>query len=528
MTEVLDERQYIFSQHGWNKLAEVPPDVYMPVIFVIIDEFSDMSQILQETKGLGYAADYTIKLENLLKRGAALGFKFIFASQTYTTGVSGLTEMACKQIQLRFALKNTPDEIKQTLMLSEDNIPADISAAISDMPVYETLFKWRDTSGVSRVGKFRNLYSEDAEQNALIDMIQSGMHVLQRGERESELTYRYKAPVLIEGNEPKTFGSQVGAYKTYESRLDPDELDPSDILLYAGVPCSFNLVRPFTMVKAISENILVAGGSRENNLSVALSVCNSYGRKGRHIEIWAHERNSTYKKFKGTVLKKYNALVDMEDICDGIARLRHRIEEREEAERLIVVFGYENMISEMEILGADGEKGEANEAPKPAAVDTGMDMAAVLKLVQQTQDPEEKKRIMEQYKKQAQVGANQERAPQEPAAQKGGIYDAREDFKWVLKRASNFGIHFMLVFEQAKDFLATDLDAKSFQHKILFSMSCDDSNEISGSRKANELGDGMCLYTNGKDTFTMRPHLYKGVPCNGWMVDDNNQIVQRR
>ena len=144
LTALLDKRQYKFSQNGWSKLTDVPPEENMPAVFVIIDEFAQMSQILKETKGAGYGADYTIKLENLLAKGRALGLKFIFASQTYTTGISGLTETACKQIQMRFALKNTPDEIKQTLNLSSDQISPELSRTIASMPAYETIFKWAD------------------------------------------------------------------------------------------------------------------------------------------------------------------------------------------------------------------------------------------------------------------------------------------------------------------------------------------------------------------------------------------------
>lgn len=45
LEEMLAEREYAFSQNGWQKLADVPSDVYMPVIFIIIDEFAQMSQI---------------------------------------------------------------------------------------------------------------------------------------------------------------------------------------------------------------------------------------------------------------------------------------------------------------------------------------------------------------------------------------------------------------------------------------------------------------------------------------------------
>lgn len=519
MTDELDRRQYVFAQNGWNKLTEVPSDVYMPVVFVIIDEFSDMSQILKETKGMGYAADYTIKLENLLKRGAALGFKFIFASQTYTTGVSGLTEMACKQIQLRFALKNTPDEIKQTLVLTSDQLNPELSMAVADMPPYETLFKWRDESGKSSIGKFRNMYSEPEEQDTLIDMIQNGMHSVRQFDISDDLAYQFKNPVLIEGNEPKTFKSQIVNYLEYERNIDEEDMDESDVLIYAGVPCSFNLARPFTLINAVSQNILVAGGNRENNLSIVMSIINCYRRAKKPIEIWSHSRNTTYRKYKDTVLKGATFITDIEDICDAISIMRDEVENRRVEEKLVLVFGFEQISSDMEILGADGERRLPVDLPK---VDpNAMDMNAVLEKIRNTDDPAEKKRILDEYNKQVESG---KAAPEEP---RSGIYDARNDFSWIIKRASNFGVHFLLVFEQPKDFIVTKLDEKAFQHKLLFSMSKDDSISIMSSRKANELDAGICLYSDGKGMFSMRPHLYKGIPCNGWQVDDAGNVVQR-
>ena len=523
MTEELDHRQYVFAQNGWNKLNEVPPDIYMPVVFVIIDEFSDMSQILKETKGLGYAADYTIKLENLLKRGAALGFKFIFASQTYTTGVSGLTEMACKQIQLRFALKNTPDEIKQTLVLTSDQMSPELSVAVADMPPYETIFKWRDESGISSIGKFRNMYSEPEEQDTLIDMIQDGMHAVRQLDVSDELAYLFKDPVLVEGNEPKTFKSQITYYSEYEKSIDKDDMDESDILIYAGVPCSFNLARPFTLINAVSQNILVAGGNRENNLSIVLSIINCYRRSKKPIEIWSHSRNTTYRKYKDSVLKGFPFITDIEDVCDAISIMRGEVEGRKVKEKLVLVFGFEQIYSDMEILGADGGTIKRFDPPEP---DNSMpDMSTVLEQIRQCTDPAEKKRILDEYN--AKVNQQKKESPVHES-NRVGLYDARQDFEWIIKRAPNFGIHFVFCFEQPKDFIATKIDEKSFLHKLMFSMSKDDALTIAGNRKANEIEDGVCLYTDGKDSFTMRPHIYRGVPCNGWMVEDSGNVVQKR
>ncbi len=517
MTDELDNRQRVFAQNRWDKLSDVPVDVYMPAVFVIIDEFSDMSQILKETKGLGYALDYTIKLENLLKRGAALGFKFIFASQTYTTGVSGLTDMACKQIQLRFALKNTSDEIKQTLVLTSDQINPELSLAIADMPPYETLFKWRDESGRSSIGKFRNMYSKVDEQNALIDMIQRGMHAERQYKMNDQFAYRYKNPVFIEGNEPKTFKSQIANYIEYEKNIDREDMDDNDVLIYAGVPCSFNQARPFLLINAISQNILIAGGDRENRLSVVMSIINCYLRVKKPIEIWTHARNTTYRKYKESVFKGAKTTTDIESICDAISQIRGEIENRMDDEKLVLVFGYEQIASDMEILGADGERRIQSDQKKADPI--AMDMSAVLEKIRNTDDPEEKKRIRDEYNKRAAIEGKEK--------EKSALYDARNDFSWIIKRASNYGLHFLLVFEQPKDFAMTKLDEKAFQHKILFAMPRDDSINIIGNRKASELAAGVCLYTDGKESFSMRPHLYRDVPCNGWRVDDAGNVVQR-
>ena len=154
-------------------------------------------------------------------------------------------------------------------------------------------------------------------------------------------------------------------------------------------------------------------------------------------------------------------------------------------------------------------------------------MSSVMERVAAAKDIGEKKKILEEY--------NARVAQYEAMKQSGGgneksgpVYDAREDMKWILKRASAYGIHFLFAFEQARDFLDTRIDENSFRHKLLFSMSRDDSASIMGSRKANEIDKGVCVYSDGKDTFTMHPHIYFGVPCNGWQVDEQGTVTPRK
>lgn len=527
LTELLDKRQYKFSQNGWSKLTDVPPEENMPAVFVIIDEFAQMSQILKETKGAGYGSDYTIKLENLLAKGRALGLKFIFASQTYTTGISGLTETACKQIQMRFALKNTPDEIKQTLTLSSDQITPELSRTIASMPAYETIFKWADEDNNVHIGRYRNMYTVGNEVETLVDQINTVIKPIRAGSSTTNTTYIDKKPVLIDGSQPKTFKSQVSHYKEYEAAQELDDYDDSDILVYAGVPCSFSLAKPFTLCNATAENILIAGGDRDSKVNIILSILNSYSRKGHDIEIWAHERSPIYKRYKSTVFGKRTQRTDLGEICVEIADIKKAVQKRNVPEKLIVVFGYENLASDFDVLGDGATEPVKQEKPRSQRDSSLPDMSEILQRVRECNDPEEKRRIVEEYNRRRAEAESNATQDEDEDEEYGGIYDARDDMEWIIKRASNYGLHFLFCFDQGRDFINLRLDENAFRHKILFPMSKDESISIMGSRKANEIGDGTCIYSNGKDSFTLRPHIYRGVPCNGWMIDDNGNIVQR-
>lgn len=522
MSAELSRREYEFSKNGWTKLVEVPPEIYMPVIFVIIDEFAQMSQILRETKGSGYGSDYTLKLENLLSKGAAMGFKFIFASQTYSDGVEGLTETARKQIQQRFALKNIPSEIKDTLSLSSEMITPTLQSDMNSLPPFESLFKWRDGNGRLCVDRLRNMYTENDEPEKLVDFINNNMKINNGGTADNSV-YIDKKPILIDGSVPKTFKSQIGYYKEYETQEVLDELDEDDVLIYPGVPCSFNIAKPFTMISGSAENILIVGGNRENELSVVLSILNSYSRKQKPVEIWSSERNSIYKKYRSSVLCKYDVKTYLDDICDEVNQIKKAVQRRKNENRLILVLGYETIAEELELQDSEPQEIEDNSQTQLEAPE---DMAEVVERAKACGDPEEGRRIIADYNQRVAVyEASRNAGKQEE--KNGGAYDARDDIEWIVKRASSLGIHFVFCFEQGKDFINTKLNEKMFRHKIAFAMSRDDSNEIIGNRKANEIGDGICIYTNGKNTFTMHPHLYRGVSCNGWEIDDDGKVVRR-
>ena len=213
-------------------------------------------------------------------------------------------------------------------------------------------------------------------------------------------------------------------------------------------------------------------------------------------------------------------------ICSRIAEIKKDIQTRRHDDRMIIVLGYEQLCSDMEILGEEGEPEE--DGPQPAKAEAP-DMSAVVERIKQCSDPEEKKRIFAEYNAQvAEYNRNRAGGAVSENDMGTGIYDARNDLEWIIKRAPNYGVHFLFCFGQARDFLDTGLDERAFQHKLLFAMSREDSLSIMGSRKANETGEGVCVYSDGRQSFTMRPHLHPGVPCNGWQVDGEGNVEQRR
>ena len=93
----------------------------------------------------------------------------------------------------------------------------------------------------------------------------------------------------------------------------------------------------------------------------------------------------------------------------------------------------------------------------------------------------------------------------------------------LLSMASKKGIHFVFLFTHYQNYCASKIKASDCQHKVLFPMSKTESKDIANI-DTSDLGDGMFVYSDGYKNFYMRPHIYRGVPCNGWIIDNDTII----
>lgn len=501
LTEELNRRKREFSRNGWLKQTEIPADIYMPQIFVIIDEFARFSQYIKATKGEGYDRDYTLKLENMLAQGAALGFRFIFSSQTYSDGVPGLTETARKQIQTRFALKNTYQEIKDTLNLSFSLITPEVERWMNTLPVHESLFKWMDNTGEVRVERLKNMYMEKAEMERIVQLLGEDL----AGD------FVDKQPILLSGNKPHTFREMLPAYRKYEEEMEDADLE-EDAYIYAGVPRSFYPARPFGLNDGPAENILMTGGSREASVNVILSVITSYKRVSRDVEIWADGRNRILRRYRDTLFADLQQITDLEAILDRTGEIRRKVEMRRRTQKLVVLLGYEAIREEWEMYGEDfAIPGKKKAEPDMASVLAGIGMSGVAE--------EDTQKI---------AAYNQGVSERQKEKEEIGAVDLSVDMEWILRRASGIGIHFLVCFEHPDDFRNSKLNGKFFRHRLAFSMNRSDSLELLGNDTASRLPEEAFAYSDGRKTFTMNPHIHRGIACNGWVLDESTGMAVPR
>lgn len=522
LTVELNRRQRLFSQNHWDKLSQVPLDRHIPALFVIIDEFAQMSQILKDTAGSGHGSDYTLKLENLLSKGRALGFKFIFASQTFTSGVSGLTETARKQVQMRFAMKNTVDEIKQTLALASHEVTETLSREMASLAPYRTLYKYRDEDGAARVGLFDNLYIPEDKLTA----IQKKMHtsfnpVSQHLLNSSENSFLDKRPLCIDGSMPQSFRSQMSAYAAYECAIDDADCDEDDVLIYPGVPCSFDVAKPFLLSEGASQNILLVGGKRNESMSVVMSILQSWKRSKKPITICAHKKDSIWRRYKTEVFSRFESFSTIDDVCQLTSDTKTSIARNCSEERLVVFLGLERLFGDLELQAEFASiSDEADFSPREKKETITFEQIAACT------DPEERQRLIEIYNREAE-DYNAGSGESSVGIEASPLYDARDDIKLLLKVGPSRGVHYLVVFGQPGDCISMKLPSNAFKHRILFSMSKSDSIDILGSRDANSLEEGRFLYSDGHKKATMRPHLHARIPLHGYELDRDGTVVRR-
>lgn len=510
LTEILVKRQNMFKGK-WLKLSDVPTEKYMPSIMVIIDEFSVMSQIIADSIASSNE-NYSVKLQMLLAKGAALGLHFIFASQGFTSGTRGLNDFSKKQIQQRIAMKTEYNEIKETLDIKSAS--DEDTALMEQLPVHHALTRIPADEHGNHLKLSQVIYISDyTEQEDMIDRISESFTPVSKYDVTNANGYICKRPMVVDGNLYLAFAAKVEEIKSYlESHRDLYEFN-DEYTLFVGEPRRMMSLYPLAIANEFCENILLLSTSNEKMAasSVLLSIARSLEIQGMQMELWSTKKNPIYRQIKTDCHDPMQTISDFDQICETIRELKAKIQSKIENNKFFILLGFETLLTDMSYQAGDGSGFSSN------------DLRTSVTYEKRGKDEPDLNSLLDALSRGETLGISSQSPVAEVSVSNTskGAYDARDDLKFILANGPRLGYHFIMCFGTTGDFQQSKIDISVFKHKLIFRTAKADAMSIVGSGNAtvvSELEDHSFRYSNGLDSLSFRPYLHKGLSWDGWQL----------
>ncbi len=551
----LQRRQVLNRSLGINNRRSAPLEKYYPALFVIMDEFSTMSLAIKDNSA------YKDKLEQLLVRGAALGMRFIFASQSYTDGAPALKSMARKSIGSRIALKNTPQEIRDTLDIPSSQLTDEIKQDIDTLPKYHTLHHWQDDDGVHHVDRSLVLYfdGQDAQSWAprfqLIDSLRKRMKPVELKDYDPRKPEQYvdKHPVVVSSEELFVFSRPGFLKKAADFKKNPDNiLFDGDVMVSFGNPRRLaDDILPVITTES-NENIFLLAGEKELacGASVVMSAARSFLAQGMNVQVWANPRNRMYHRFKDTHFRKLQVSEGTEAICTSISQAVDNIRQGKQGKDLIILMGMENVCIDLnseaeDLFGVTAARkairldhlvavtDEEIAAAKKAASDETA-LSALLTQVEEKGEAygwSEEKIDAEYARVQREFYRNEHgwavTASSQPREEAERPRDHLKEFQALVRAGSRYGYRFLVCVNNLTALKAMGLNISSFNHRLAFRTDTGETSiSIFGNSSAKNLSGHICQYAaygSSSGSFSLVPYLHKGIVWDNWIVDEKGE-----
>lgn len=342
----------------YRKHAGEPGYENIPRLFIVIDEFHEMSQFVATEM------EYKDKLENILREYRAQGITCLMADQTFSTGLSGLTSAAKNQIGLRIAMRNeaSPQEIKDTLEVDRALYSDSMQHTISIMSQGEFIMKVyvRNARGELtdiKLEKFKGLFTKGED----IAPISKALRALYKGQYRKELLYvNTKEQVPWDDAEPEA--------------LDQSEhLRYPNIRLYLGRSATLRPCFGLDMGRQPDENLAIVGGTAYQRWELLASVMRSCRYRNYKLLVFMAEFSDLMSDYGGEIKTLCSSIPNAELIetteawCQRLSELESIIDDRKGTEDTICIFiGLE--IANIE-LGRLPDKGGNNTSYRSSLVD---------------------------------------------------------------------------------------------------------------------------------------------------------------
>jgi len=500
----LSWRQNRFKARGWEKIEDAwRSGQYMPELLLVIDEFSVMSKIIADSVLAG--KDYRDKMQLLLSKGAALGFRFIFASQGFTKGTRGLSEYSKDQIQQRIAMKTTYEEIKSTLDLPD--ISPNDKMEMEELDRHYALLKvpYGYQGTPSRLKKSHVLFFESREEQLqLLNNRLATYMPCQRPNKDDPRLYVEKHPIIIDGNEYKDFGMAAGDISAGIKGAKAQSFDDSSIYICIGEPRRMRPFSPIELVANHRENILILS-TLTDGVSVQSMVASTV--KGlSYQETAVHLCMSRQNQFLSSQLVGgldfTSRCLDVPSTCRLISRIVKSIDGGKHGNELIILFDVDTLFEDLAFAKQPAaiQQQQSVGRRNAGAPDLRTQLAMLRGEIVGTSQAQEDKQVID-------ASAHVEYMSQGEEA----TYDARDDVRYVISQGPRMGYHVMLVASDLQTLKDTRIDQNMFKHKVLFRNQIANVRGIVSNADLSVLSDvdsGCYRYTNGVDGVTYRPYAH--------------------
>lgn len=533
--EVLSKRQAIFKKNGWTKLSDAQDARrYMPALLVVVDEFSILSKIVSDSALVG--KDYKDKLQILLSKGAALGFRFIFSSQGFTQGTRGLSDYSKQQIQLRIAMKTEYSEIRETL-----DIPhaSDAERCLMEdlAPHYALVRAQTETGNSNRLRKAHVLYFEEAdEQIQYLSGICSKYSASDFYDETSFDTYIYKQTQVFDGNETVDFLFAKEMVANAIAQLKKNAYDKSIFYICLGQPVRMRPVFPIEMTSGYSENILfIVPPSRGMAFQSAVATM-AFAAKKQNVQL------KIVVLGNGSLLPPdFIPFLSDAELYYGADGLRSFISE---TKTQILNYGIHKTESLTIVLGADSLFGS------PVSRNVFRDQYSKLdaEIVFEPRKAGEADLISQIRNGSIGVETDSHFASRGRRRESGGTLseavaslrldgglknevdeeDLGNVLKDLLEDGPRYGAHFLVAVSDVQEIKKCGISLNSFRHKVTFRISQEDARSIAPRLDAIAIADlteNNYRYTNGIDGVTLRPYAHSDKNLFGVDADIDQEYL---
>lgn len=519
LTEIMEKRKAIFLGR-WQELKEVPKEKYMPSLFVVIDEFSEMSNILSESVSEA-RENYVIKMQTLLAEGRALGMHFIFASQGFTDGSRGLNEFAKKQIQQRIAMKTDSAEVRALLDLRGLNDRE--SRMIDQIKPHQALIRCEANDSDERIKHVFVAYIPDyMVRNNMIADINSYYEARSRYDSNDDEAYIYKRPLIIDGN---TYSSFSDKREQMMAKIAGGPNLRGGIYIFIGVPKRMSPLGVVEISEGFNENVLLVASNRDSKAaaSILISIKKSAQMQFKDVSVLSYEDNAVYRIMKDDGRTSF---LEEETDCIAIGKKLHllaeKIRNREKSEELILILGLENILSDYKYSFESTNKSRGTrtlvvESSFSKRGEGELDLSQKLALaISQNLSPEE---VEMQSFEPANIGFEEESEQ----------YNLMDDLKYVFTQGPKLGYHFVVCCESYNEFRQCKVESDVFKHKILFRMLKSDASMLLPNYQAKQVEkiSGDCFrYSDGLDGGSYMPYIHEGISFTAIARTDGDEYVE--